>query len=98
MGNYRRLWMTLIVIVGITFSILSYYGYEIYRTAPPLPQQVVTVDGELLMTKESILDGQTAWQSIGGMQLGSIWGHGAYQAPRSEERRVGKEWRSRWWP
>ncbi|HAJ14364.1 MAG TPA: nitric oxide reductase large subunit, partial [Comamonadaceae bacterium] len=24
---------------------------------------------------------QTAWQSVGGMQLGSIWGHGAYQAP-----------------
>lgn len=81
MANYRRLWITLIVIVGITFSILGYYGYEIYRTAPPLPQQVVTVDGELLMTKENILDGQTAWQSIGGMQLGSIWGHGAYQAP-----------------
>src|SRR3546814_11356865 len=25
--------------------------------------------------------GQAAWQSTGGMQLGSIWGHGAYQAP-----------------
>jgi nitric oxide reductase subunit B len=42
---------------------------------------VVTTDGDLLMTEDSILDGQTAWQSVGGMQLGSIWGHGAYQAP-----------------
>jgi nitric oxide reductase subunit B len=33
------------------------------------------------MTKEDILNGQTAWQSTGGMQIGSIWGHGAYQAP-----------------
>ena len=33
------------------------------------------------MREESILNGQTAWQSVGGMQLGSIWGHGAYQAP-----------------
>lgn len=33
------------------------------------------------MIGDSILDGQTAWQSVGGMQLGSIWGHGAYQAP-----------------
>src|SRR5690554_2784604 len=81
MANYRRLWITLILIVGVTFSILGYYGYEIYRKAPPIPQQVVTVDGELLMTKDSILNGQTAWQSVGGMQLGSIWGHGAYQAP-----------------
>src|SRR3546814_13172001 len=33
------------------------------------------------MTRSDILDGQTAWQSTGGMQIGSIWGHGAYQAP-----------------
>jgi nitric oxide reductase subunit B len=33
------------------------------------------------MTKDSILDGQQVWQSTGGQQLGSIWGHGAYQAP-----------------
>src|SRR3546814_18888137 len=33
------------------------------------------------MTHSDILDGQTAWQSTGGMQIGSIWGHGAYQAP-----------------
>ena len=41
----------------------------------------MSADGDTLMTEESILDGQTAWQSVGGMQLGSIWGHGAYQAP-----------------
>src|SRR3546814_3520775 len=33
------------------------------------------------MTRDDILTGQTAWQSTGVMQLGSIWGHGAYQAP-----------------
>src|SRR5699024_8329081 len=33
------------------------------------------------MTEETILNGQTAWQSISGMQVGFIWGHGAYQAP-----------------
>src|SRR3546814_20793151 len=33
------------------------------------------------MTRSDMLDGQTAWQSTGGMQIGSIWGHGAYQAP-----------------
>ncbi|RYF55306.1 MAG: nitric-oxide reductase large subunit, partial [Comamonadaceae bacterium] len=36
---------------------------------------------KILFTQKDILDGQTAWQSVGGMQLGSIWGHGAYQAP-----------------
>ena len=81
MANYRRLWTILLVVLGITFSVLGYFGREVYRVAPPIPDQVVTTSGQLLMTEETILDGQTAWQSVGGMQLGSIWGHGAYQAP-----------------
>jgi nitric oxide reductase subunit B len=81
MGEYRKLWFTLIAVLAITFSLLGYFGTEVYRNAPPIPEQIVSESGELLMTNESILDGQTAWQSVGGMQLGSIWGHGAYQAP-----------------
>ena len=81
MGNYRKLWFALIGVLIVTFSLLGYYGAEVYRTAPPIPQKVQTADGRTLYTEESILDGQTAWQSVGGMQLGSIWGHGAYQAP-----------------
>lgn len=81
MGKYRRLWWLLIGILVVSFSVLGYFGGEVYREAPPLPGQVVNETGEQLMTRDSILDGQTAWQSVGGMQLGSIWGHGAYQAP-----------------
>ena len=81
MAKYRRLWFLLIAIVGVTFTLLGYFGAEVYRAAPPIPDQVVSANGDLLMTEKSILDGQTAWQSVGGMQLGSIWGHGAYQAP-----------------
>lgn len=81
MGNYRKLWFTLIGVLIVTFSLLGYYGAEVYRTAPPIPDKIATAGGEILYTHDSILDGQTAWQSVGGMQLGSIWGHGAYQAP-----------------
>ncbi|MCL7943553.1 nitric-oxide reductase large subunit [Marinobacter sp. ATCH36] len=81
MAKYRRLWFLLIAIVGVTFTLLGYFGADVYREAPPIPDKVVSANGDLLMTEESILDGQTAWQSVGGMQLGSIWGHGAYQAP-----------------
>jgi nitric oxide reductase subunit B len=81
MGNYRKLWFSLIGILAVTFTLLGYYGTEIYRSAPPVPDRIVTPDGRTLYTQERILDGQTAWQSVGGMQLGSIWGHGAYQAP-----------------
>ena len=57
------------------------YATEVSRQAPPTPGQVVAAAGEALFTRDDILDGQTAWHSVGGMQLGSIWGHGAYQAP-----------------
>jgi nitric oxide reductase subunit B len=81
MNKYYRLWWTLITILIITFGILGYLGQDFYRKAPPIPETVRVENGTTLMTKDSILDGQSAWQSIGGMQLGSIWGHGAYQAP-----------------
>ena len=81
MREYRKLWWLLIAILIVTFSILGYFGREVYRKAPPIPDQVISESGQVLMTRDSILDGQTAWQSVGGMQLGSIWGHGAYQAP-----------------
>lgn len=81
MAGYRKLWWLLITILAITFSVLGYFGAEVYRSAPPIPAKVVNQQGQVLMTNETILNGQTAWQSVGGMQLGSIWGHGAYQAP-----------------
>ena len=81
MAQYKKLWLILLGVLIVTFGILGYFGKEVYRQAPPIPEVVATQDGTVLFTKDSILDGQTAWQSVGGMQLGSIWGHGAYQAP-----------------
>ncbi|MFT7722486.1 MAG: nitric-oxide reductase large subunit [Roseateles sp.] len=81
MGPYKKHWYTLIALCIVMFSLLGYFGADIYRSAPPIPAQVATAEGKALFDKEDILDGQTAWQSVGGMQLGSIWGHGAYQAP-----------------
>ncbi|NLC36366.1 MAG: nitric-oxide reductase large subunit, partial [Alcaligenaceae bacterium] len=81
MREYKKLWLLLIAVLVVTFGVLGWSGVEIYRQVPPIPAQVVTTSGKQLMTEEQILDGQTAWQSTGGMQIGSIWGHGAYQAP-----------------
>ncbi len=81
MREYKKLWWTLIGVLAFTFAILGYFGTEIYRVAPPIPNHFKSQDGQIFTTQEHILDGQTAWQSVGGMQLGSIWGHGAYQAP-----------------
>lgn len=77
----KKLWWGFILVTVISFSVLLYYGYEIYRQAPPIPEQVVSADGNVLFTGQDIKDGQNIWQSLGGHQLGTIWGHGAYQAP-----------------
>jgi nitric oxide reductase subunit B len=81
MAQYKRLWLTLIVVVVASFSILGFYGKRAIQNAPPIPREVVTSDGRLLFTDETIRNGQNNWQSIGGQQIGSIFGHGAYVAP-----------------
>jgi nitric oxide reductase subunit B len=79
--QYRKLWITLGVVVLTSFTILGVAGYKGIQSAPPIPERVVTADGTLLFTGEQIRDGQNVWQSLGGQEIGSIWGHGAYVAP-----------------
>lgn len=79
--NTKKLWIGFIAVMGISFAVLLYFGYEIYRQAPPVPEQVTTESGTVLFTGQDIKDGQNVWQSLGGHEIGTIWGHGAYQAP-----------------
>ena len=81
MGNTRKLWLGLGVLLIASFAVLLWAGGEIFRAAPPIPEQVVSRDGQVLYARADIEEGREVWQSIGGMQLGSIWGHGSYVAP-----------------
>ncbi|HWS27767.1 MAG TPA: nitric-oxide reductase large subunit [Xanthomonadales bacterium] len=81
MSTTRKLWLGLTALLVVSFSILLWAGTEIFRAAPPMPERVVSVDGELVYSRADIEQGRQVWQSIGGMQLGSIWGHGSYVAP-----------------
>jgi nitric oxide reductase subunit B len=77
----KNLWFSFIAVLVICFSILGFYGHEIYREKPPIPEKVVSEDGTTIFTKQEIEDGQNVWQSIGGQEVGTVWGHGAYVAP-----------------
>ena len=80
--NYsKKLWLWLGGIFIVSFVILGLIGREIYVQAPPVPAKVVTASGETIYTKADIQTGREVWQTLGGMQLGSIWGHGGYVAP-----------------
>src|ERR1044072_5130609 len=45
------------------------------------PPRAGTTEGRVLLSGETIQNGQNVWQSIGGQQVGSVFGHGAYVAP-----------------
>lgn len=77
----KKLWIIFIAIFVLSFAVLGWVGTEIFRQAPPIPRAVVTTDGTVLLKEGEISNGQNVWQAMGGMQVGSIWGHGSYVAP-----------------
>jgi nitric oxide reductase subunit B len=77
----RRLWVVLALVMAASFAVLGLLGREIHRQALPMPTRVVEQGGRVLYTATDIDQGRLAWQSMGGQQLGTIWGHGAYVAP-----------------
>ncbi len=77
----RRYWIAFAIVVAASFAVLGWVGVRIYQEAPPIPERVVTSDGKELIGPGEISRGQNVWQALGGMQVGSIWGHGSYVAP-----------------
>ena len=77
----KRLWIFFLLVVLPSFVVLSWIGVRIYQEAPPIADRVVTPEGAVMIGEGEIQAGQNVWQSMGGMEVGSIWGHGSYVAP-----------------
>ncbi len=77
----KKYWLGFIGVIVFGFAVLGWAGWKIYQERPPIPEQVVTTDGRLLADRATIERGQNVWQAMGGMELGSVWGHGSYVAP-----------------
>ena len=78
----RRLWTAFTLVIVLSFAVLGWVGFRIYQQAPPIPTRVVVSgSGQEVIPAGDIEAGQNVWQSMGGMELGSIWGHGSYVAP-----------------
>jgi len=78
--SYKRYWIALAVIILGSFAVLGVVGRQMISAAPPIPD-VYSANGTLLFSGATITDGQGVWQSIGGQEIGTVWGHGAYVAP-----------------
>lgn len=63
------------------FTILIWMSVRAYHEAPPIPDKVVTNDGEVIFTKADILGGQQVFLKNALMENGTVWGHGGYLGP-----------------
>lgn len=77
----KKLWWLFVGVLGVSFSILGWVGSRIYQQLPPIPESVVSTDGTVVIEPGQISRGQNVWQAMGGMEVGSVWGHGSYVAP-----------------
>ena len=77
----RRLWVGFTLVMVLSFLVLGWIGTRIYQEKPPIPARVLTTGGKVLIDEGEIAAGQNVWQSLGGMEVGSVWGHGSYVAP-----------------
>jgi nitric oxide reductase subunit B len=77
----NRLWALFVVVLVLSFAVLGWIGTRIHEEMPPIPERVITTSGKALIEQGEISAGQNVWQTLGGMQVGSIWGHGSYVAP-----------------
>ncbi|MBX3401033.1 MAG: nitric-oxide reductase large subunit [Gemmataceae bacterium] len=77
----KRLWIGFTLVMFVSFLVLGWIGTRIYQEKPPIPSKIVTTDGTVLVAEGEIVAGQNVWQSLGGMEVGSVWGHGSYVAP-----------------
>jgi len=77
----RRLWLAFVAVNVVSFGVLGWVGSRIYQQSPPVPREVVTTDGAVVVPEGGVMRGQHVWQALGGMEVGSVWGHGSYVAP-----------------
>lgn len=79
--SYKRLWIAFAFVMIVSFAVLGGFAFRIASLAPPIPESVRTPEGTVLFDGDLIREGQNVWQSLGGQQIGTVWGHGAYVAP-----------------
>ena len=77
----RALWIALGLVCLVEFALLGWIGVRIHEEMPPIPERVVASDGSVVVQDGEVERGQAVWRTLGGMDVGSVWGHGGYVAP-----------------
>ena len=45
----KRLWIVLAIVVTFGFTVLGWVGSRIYQEMPPIPERIVTSDGQIAL-------------------------------------------------
>ena len=77
----KKLWISFALVFFGSFAVLGWIGTRIYQEMPPIPATIVDTNGKVVVADGDIARGQNVWQALGGMEVGSVWGHGSYVAP-----------------
>lgn len=77
----KRLWIAFVAVMVLSFLVLGWIGTRIlFRDAsPPSASRCDGWPDAHWHWRDHC--GAECWQSMGGMEVGSIWGHGSYVAP-----------------
>lgn len=76
-GLYASFW-----IIGIFMvTILVYYTANLQKEVPPLPEVVQSASGEVLYTKDDIVEGKGYFQQFDLQDYGTLLGMGSYLGP-----------------
>ncbi|MDD2997041.1 MAG: cbb3-type cytochrome c oxidase subunit I [Paludibacter sp.] len=69
------------IIALIMVSALIYYTANLQKEVPPIPQEVKSVNGEVLYTYDDVIAGKAYFQQFDLTDWGSMLGMGAYIGP-----------------
>lgn len=57
----KKYWIAFTLVIVISFAILGWIGIKIYQEAPPIPEKILTTEGNVVLTKSDIQEGQNIW-------------------------------------
>ncbi|MFC6615189.1 nitric-oxide reductase large subunit [Halopenitus salinus] len=77
----RTIAKVLAVVFVFNLVVMGAGAFYSAQQVPPIPQEVVGPDGDVIVTDTQVRDGKIAFQKNGLMNHGSILGNGAYFGP-----------------
>ena len=71
----------LFAVILVSALVLIWGTVQTYRHVPPIPEELVTLEGEIVFTRADIRAGQAVFQKYNLMGFGTLLGNGSYFGP-----------------